>query len=260
MVYDIQKLKDLGFNTIRKHVKTEFFRYYYYCDKLGMLVWQDMPSGNIDGSGSWDSSKMDGGVDHKRTQESKDNYYKEWGEIIENLKFFQSIIIWTPFNEDWGQFDTCTVVNFTLQHDDSRLINAASGGNHRTCSDFVDIHPYPSPNYFFKYESLINVIGEYGGLGLEIKGHTWKDDNWGYEVLKDKIEVTNRYIEFINMLIDLIPQGISAGIYTQTTDVEGEINGLMTYDRNETKVYDAIREYNKKINNFKMLFFLTIII
>ena len=247
MVYDIQKLKDLGFNTIRKHVKTEFFRYYYYCDKLGMLVWQDMPSGNIDGSGSWDSSKMDGGVDHKRTQESKDNYYKEWGEIIENLKFFQSIIIWTPFNEDWGQFDTCTVVNFTLQHDDSRLINAASGGNHRTCSDFVDIHPYPSPNYFFKYESLINVIGEYGGLGLEIKGHTWKDDNWGYEVLKDKIEVTNRYIEFINMLIDLIPQGISAGIYTQTTDVEGEINGLMTYDRNETKVYDAIREYNKKV-------------
>ena len=249
MIYDIQKLKDLGFNTIRKHIKTECDRYYYYCDKIGMLVWQDMPAGNIDDSGAWDNSRMDGGRDNKRTEKSKNTYYKEWGEIIDNLKFFQSIIIWVPFNEAMGQFDTEAVVNFTLAHDDSRLINAASGGNHRQCSHFVDIHSYPGPNYFFKYESLINVIGEYGGLALEIKGHTWKDDNWGYEVLKDKIAVTNRYIEFINALINLVPQGISAGIYTQTTDVEGEINGLMTYDRNETKVYDVVKEYHQKIIN-----------
>ena len=247
MVYDIQKLKDWGFNTIRKHIKTEFFRYYYQCDKIGMLLWQDMPSGNVDGSGSWDDSHMDGGSDTVRTQQSKDNYHKEWKEIIENFKFFQCIIVWTPFNEAWGQFDTEEVVQFTRNLDSSRLVNAASGGNHRNCSDFVDIHSYPGPNYFLKYESLINVIGEYGGLALEIKNHTWKEDNWGYEVLKDKFELTNRYIQFINTLIELVPEGISAAIYTQTTDVEGEINGLMTYDRNETKIFDVIKEYHQKL-------------
>jgi len=247
MVYDIQKLKDLGFNAIRKHVKVEPFRYYYECDKIGMVVWQDMPSGNVDGSGSWDSTHMDGGTDTVRTQESKDNYYKEWGEIIENLKFFQCIIVWTPFNEAWGQFETEAVVKFTQNKDNSRLINAASGGNHRPVGNFLDLHTYSAPSYPLQYDGLINVIGEYGGLGLEIKNHTWKDDNWGYQVLNDKLELTNRYIEYINNLIELIPQGISAAIYTQTTDVEGEINGLMTYDRNETKIYDAIKGYHEKL-------------
>ena len=91
------------------------------------------------------------------------------------------------------------------------------------------------------------MIGEYGGLGLEIKNHTWKEDNWGYQVLTDKIEVTNRYIEFINILINLIPEGISAAIYTQTTDVESEINGIMTYDRNDTKVLEVIKDYHEKL-------------
>ena len=247
MVYDIQKLKEFGFNTIRKHVKTEPFRYYYECDKIGMVIWQDMPSGNVDGTGSWDDTHIDGGKDTVRTQESKDNYYKEWGEIIDNLKFFQCIIVWTPFNEAWGQFETEAVVNFTRDKDSSRLINAASGGNHRIVGNFIDIHSYPNPNYKLKYDGLINVIGEYGGLGLEIKNHTWKEDNWGYQVLNDKIELTNRYIEYIDNLIDLVPQGISAAIYTQTTDVESEMNGLMTYDRNETKIYDVIKECHEKL-------------
>ena len=197
MVYDIQKLKDLGFNAIRKHVKVEPFRYYYECDKIGMVVWQDMPSGNVDGSGSWDRTEA--------------------------------------------------VVKFTQNKDNSRLINAASGGNHRPVGNFLDLHTYSAPSYPLQYDGLINVIGEYGGLGLEIKNHTWKDDNWGYQVLNDKLELTNRYIEYINNLIELIPQGISAAIYTQTTDVEGEINGLMTYDRNETKIYHAIKGYHEKL-------------
>ena len=247
MLYDIQKMKDLGFNTLRKHVKIESFRYYYQCDKIGMIIWQDMPSGNVDGTGSWDDTHIDGGKDTVRTQESKDNYYKEWGEIIDNLKFFQCIIVWTPFNEAWGQFETEAVVNFTRDKDSSRLINAASGGNHRIAGNFIDIHSYPNPNYKLKYDGLINVIGEYGGLGLEIKNHTWKEDNWGYQVLNDKIELTNRYIEYIENLIDLVPQGISAAIYTQTTDVESEMNGLLTYDRNETKIYDVIKEYHEKL-------------
>ena len=186
MLFDIQTMKNLGFNTMRKHAKTESFRYYYNCDKLGMLVWQDMPSGNVDGSGSWDSGKMDGGSDTKRTAFSKENYRREWVEIIENLKFFQCIIIWTPFNEAWGQFETESIVQLTRETDNTRLVNAASGGNHRKCSDFVDLHPYPDPRYFFKYENLINVIGEFGGLGLEIKNHTWKDNNWSYYMVKNK--------------------------------------------------------------------------
>ena len=248
MLFDIQKMKDLGFNTLRKHVKTESFRYYYNCDKLGMLVWQDMPSGNVDGSGSWDSTHMDGGTDAQRTEFSKENYKKEWKEIIENLKFFQCIIIWTPFNEAWGQFETEEIVRITKERDNTRLINAASGGNHRTCSDFVDMHTYPDPSDVLQYESLINVIGEFGGLGLEIKNHTWKDNNWSYYMVKSKEELTGNYTLYINKLKDeLVPQGISAAIYTQVTDVEGEINGLITYDRFDVKIYDSIKKVNEEL-------------
>ena len=248
MLFDIQTMKNLGFNTLRKHAKTENFRYYYNCDKIGMLVWQDMPSGNVDGSGSWDSIHMDGGSDTKRTDFSKSNYRAEWVEIIENLKFFQCIIVWTPFNEAWGQFETESIVQLTREKDSTRLVNAASGGNHRTCSDFVDLHPYPNPRYELKYESLINVIGEFGGLGLEIKNHTWKDNNWSYYMVKSKEELTGNYTLYINTLKnDLVPQGISAAIYTQVTDCEGEINGLMTYDRYEVKIYDTIKKVNEEL-------------
>jgi hypothetical protein len=208
-----------------------------------------MPSGNVgSGGGSWDSSHMDGGTDTQRTQESKDNYYKEWGEIIENLKFFQCIIIWTPFNEAWGQFETEAVVQFTRGKDNSRLVNAASGGNHRIISDFLDLHTYPGPSYILKNTSLINVIGEYGGLGLEIKNHTWKDKNWSYYIVGNKDELTGNYTLYINRIKDeLVPQGISAAIYTQVTDCEGEINGLMTYDRFEVKIYDSIKKVNEEL-------------
>ena len=245
MIFDIEKLKYLGFNTIRKHIKIEPYRYYYQCDKIGMLVWQDMPAGNIGGN-QWDSVNINGGTDAKRTNESKNNYYKEWGEIIDNLKFFQSIIIWVPFNEAWGQFDTEKVVEFTKKKDPLRLINAASGGNHRICGNILDLHHYPNPDQFLKEESLINVLGEYGGLGLEIKGHTWKDDNWGYAVLESKEEITERYMEYIVSLIGLAEKGISAAIYTQTTDVESEINGLITYDREEVK---AIEKFIRSSND-----------
>ena len=247
MIYDIKKLKELGFNTIRKHAKVESLRYYYQCDKIGMLVWQDMPSGNMDNSTKWNKSHINGGNDTIRTEFSKNNYYKEWGEIIENLKFFQCIIIWIPFNEAWGQFDTEKVVEFTKRKDNTRLIDAASGGNHRICGDFLDLHHYPNPDYFLKYADLINIFGEYGGLSLKINNHTWNEINWGYEVVNDRNQLTAKYIEYINDIIKMIPQGISAAIYTQTTDVESEINGLMTYDRNETKVFNIIKEYNQKL-------------
>ena len=185
----------------------------------------------------------------KRSDESKNNYYQEWSEIINNLKFFQCIIIWVPFNEAWGQFDTEKVVEFTNKQDPTRLINSASGGNHRNCGNFLDLHNYPEPSQYLKVENLINILGEFGGLGLDIKGHTWKDDNWGYKTFKTKEEVTEKYEEYINLIINSF-KGFSAAIYTQTTDVETEINGLITYDRAEIKVDKGrIKAANEKIIN-----------
>jgi hypothetical protein len=249
MIYDINKLKQLGFNTIRKHVKIEPLRYYYNCDKIGMLVWQDMPSGDF-GNNIRKQLELDKGTDRRRSEQSIETYYKEWGEIIDNLKFFQCIIIWIPFNEAWGQFDTEKVANFTLQKDSSRLINVASGGNFRKGGNIFDIHRYPKPMQSSKMKDQINVIGEYGGLGLEINNHTWKRHNWGYVKLHSKKEVTEQYVQFIDDLIKLIKDGTSAAIYTQTTDVEVEINGLITYDREEMKIFeDQIKEANVKLIN-----------
>ena len=249
MIYDINKLKQLGFNTIRKHVKIEPLRYYYNCDKIGMLVWQDMPSGDF-GNNIRKQLELDKGTDRRRSEQSIETYYKEWGEIIDNLKFFQCIIIWIPFNEAWGQFDTEKVANFTLQKDSSRLINVASGGNFRKGGNIFDIHRYPKPMQSTKIKDHINVIGEYGGLGLEISNHTWKRHNWGYVKLHSKKEVTEQYVQFIDDLIKLIKDGTSAAIYTQTTDVEVEINGLITYDREEMKIFeDQIKEANVKLIN-----------
>ena len=150
--------------------------------------------------------------------------------------------------EAWGQFNTEEIVLFTNKKDPLRLINAASGGNHRNCSNFLDSHSYPEPKQLLENAHLINVIGEYGGLSLAIKNHTWKDDNFGYLVRKTKKELTSRYEEYINKLIELIKTGVSAAIYTQTTDVEGEINGLITYDRAEVKLLEEIvNSANKKI-------------
>jgi beta-galactosidase/beta-glucuronidase len=248
MIYDINKLKQLGFNTIRKHIKIEPYRYYYYCDKIGMLVWQDMPSGDRQNN-KWEFLKLNAGDDVNRSEESKNNYYKEWSEIIDNLKFFQCIIVWIPFNEGWGQFDTEKVVEFTKKQDSTRLINAASGGNHRICGNFLDLHSYPHPAQYLKVDNLINILGEFGGLALDIKGHTWKEDNWGYKTCKSKEEVTEKYEEYINLLINSF-KSFSAAIYTQTTDVEIEINGLITYDRAEIKVIEQrIKAANEKIIN-----------
>ena len=247
MIYDINKLKELGFNTIRKHVKIEPYRYYYYCDIIGMLIWQDMPSGD-QGKNIRKQYKLDKGTDRRRSKASIETYYKEWGEIIDNLNFFQCIIIWIPFNEAWGQFDTEKVANFTIKKDSTRLLNIASGGNHRKGGNIFDLHHYPEPSQSMIYKDEINVIGEYGGLGLEICNHTWKKNNWGYVKLKSKEEVTEKYVEFIDEIINLTKNGTSAAIYTQTTDVEIEINGLITYDRAEMKIdEEKIKEANFKL-------------
>lgn len=248
--YDIQKTKDFGFNMIRKHVKVEPARWYYWCDKLGIIVWQDMPSG---GKGpGWVTDRYFEGSLSERTTESEATYKKEWKEIIDYLYSVPSIGVWVPFNESWGQFKTPEIVEWTKNYDPSRLVNPASGGNHYPVGDILDIHNYPDPEMYFYEPERVTVLGEYGGIGRKIEGHTWvKDQGWGYVEYDTEEKVTDTYVEYANELLELIPQGFSAAVYTQTTDCEVELNGLMTYDRAVVKMNEQrIREINLKISNY----------
>ena len=261
LAFDIVKTKEFGYNMIRKHIKVEPARWYYHCDRLGMVVWQDMPSmaGNVDvfqNDGiydpQWGRKAYDTGWDYPLSETAKATYYKEWGEIMAQLKKFPCIVVWVPFNEAWGQFDTEAVTEFTREQDPSRLINAASGGNYRHCGDILDSHNYPKPKMLLRSEGeQIDVVGEYGGIGYAVSGHTWQEEgNWGYkgkcESGEEVLEKYTRYAE--EYLIPGIADGVAAAVYTQTTDVEVEVNGLMTYDRKVIKVdIEQLREVNMKV-------------
>lgn len=241
--FDIEKTKEMGFNMIRKHVKTEPARWYYHADQLGMLVWQDMPSGDLGNRWNPDPGRYGTGTEQDRTEESKSYFNNEWKEIMDDLHNHPSIVVWVPFNEAWGQFDTEKVVDWTVAHDPSRLVNGASGGNYTKSGHIIDIHNYPDPQMpkaeLFGKDQIL-VLGEYGGLGLPLEGHTWQEkDNWGYRSFENKTDLKQRYSEYIDRVAGLIEKGLSAAIYTQTTDVEIEINGLMTYDRKVVKMPES---------------------
>ena len=247
LLYDIKKTKDWGFNMIRKHVKVEPARWYYHCDREGILVWQDMPSGDM--GNQWGPREYNAGTDKNRTQESISNFYAEWKEIMNLCMSNPSVVVWVPFNEAWGQFDTEKVVAWTEVYDPSRLVNPASGGNHRACGDILDLHNYPGPEMYLADPMRVNVLGEYGGIGLALDGHLWWNNrNWGYIQFKSSDEVTAEYVKYAKELKTLVKKGFSAAVYTQTTDVEGEVNGLMTYDRKVIKINeDAVRKINKEV-------------
>uniref|UniRef100_UPI00404821F4 glycoside hydrolase family 2 protein n=1 Tax=Algoriphagus sp. TaxID=1872435 RepID=UPI00404821F4 len=245
LLFDIQKTREMGFNMIRKHVKVEPARWYYHADRLGMLVWQDMPSGDLGNRWEVRPGVIRKGVNRERTAASEKIFTTEWTEIIKEFKFFPSIVVWVPFNEAWGQFKTKEITALTRELDPTRLINSASGGNfelagNRVVGDILDLHNYPDPvmpdpAVFGTTISL--VLGEYGGLGLPLEGHTWQQkDNWGYQSFKSKEELEARYRTLVADLNELIPKGLAAAVYTQTTDVEIETNGLMTYDRKVIKI------------------------
>ena len=269
--FDVIKTKEMGFNMIRKHIKVEPARWYYFCDKHGLMVWQDMPCIGDHSkrvmpardkeiqeaiSNKWPNDSFIGGTMCNIPQQWKDNYYREWGEIISALKPFQCIVVWVPFNEGWGQFDTPEVVRFTREQDPTRLINPASGGNfdlsggREGMGDILDVHHYPCPAMNAFESKLVNVLGEYGGIGLPIEGHTWNiDHKWGYGGNKKTAEdVIKQYEDFLEMLKVFVQTGCAAAVYTQTTDVEGEVNGLMTYDRKVVKVdEERISKGNKSV-------------
>ena len=247
LIFDIQKTKDLGFNMIRKHVKVEHARWYMHCDRLGILVWQDMPSG--DRSPQWQTRNYFNGTELIRSPESEANYRKEWKEIIDYLYNHPSIVVWVPFNEAWGQFKTVEIVEWTKAYNPSRLVNPASGGNHYRTGDMLDIHNYPGPELSMYDAERVNVLGEYGGIGLPLEGHLWQPDrNWGYVQFKNSKEATDEYVKFAEMLKKMVKVGYSAAVYTQTTDVEIEVNGLITYDRKVIKLEaDRVRKVNAEL-------------
>ncbi|NIA28599.1 MAG: glycoside hydrolase family 2 [Actinobacteria bacterium] len=217
--YDLEITKKMGFNMVRKHVKVEPDRWYYFCDKMGLLVWQDMPSGkNI-------------------TSADKKQFELELKRMITGLYNHPSIIMWVPFNEGWGQYDSRRITEEIKALDPSRLVDHASGWTDRGVGDVHDIHSYPDPKSPDPEPKRAAVLGEFGGLGFIVPDHAWNPKGWGYDVLQDSNGLLLRYENLYKQLLPLIQKpGLSAAVYTQTTDVETENNGLMTYDRKVIKM------------------------
>ena len=238
LLYDIEITKELGFNMIRKHVKVEPLRWYYHCDRLGMLVWQDMPNGG------WF-------IFRKRRSKGKEYFRKELQSMITTLYNSPSIVVWVPFNEGWGQFNTKKVIQEIKVRDPTRLLNAASGWFDKKVGDIRDIHVYPGPKMPGNLEGRAAVIGEFGGLGLNVQGHIWRSKlKFAYKKYKSSEILTEKYAQLIQDLNPLIKAGLCAAIYTQITDVEMEINGLLTYDRDIIKIDEQrLRELNLSLYN-----------
>ena len=238
MKSDIEYLKAAGFNMIRKHIKVEPRRFYYHCDKMGMMLWQDQVSGGT--NPPW-TRLAPNPKDAEWKDADHEQFLKEFEAMVDTLENHPSIVVWVPFNEAWGQHRTVEVGKWTEQRDPTRLVNIASGGNFWPVGDIVDEHRYPHPGYPFdakRDEGFIKVMGEFGGHGWPVLGHLYDNSrrNWGYGGLPKSLdEYKDRYRESLRLLVELKSQGIAAGVYTQTTDVEGEINGLLTYDRKVQK-------------------------
>ena len=233
---DIETTRRLGFNLIRKHVKVEPARWYYHADKLGVLVWQDMPSGMLSGN---QQTPPDPGV-----------FAAELEHMIDARRNHPSIIMWVPFNEGWGQHETEKYVAWIKQKDPSRLVNNASGWTDKNVGDVSDVHSYPYPIRPPLEDQRAAVLGEFGGLGLPIEGHTWLGkDNWGYRTYKTTDELGQAYRDLMYQLRILVGEGLSAAIYTQTTDVEIEVNGMLTYDREVVKLPADAKELSARLSS-----------
>jgi beta-galactosidase/beta-glucuronidase len=243
---DIDTLKRMGFNMCRKHVKVEPARYYYWCDKLGFMVWQDMPSAMPK---EHSAVKRNGGEDLPFTAGEDADFRHELEAEIRNLHNAPSIIAWVPFNEGWGQHDTNAILQWVKSLDGSRLVDGPSGWEDRGYGDMKDMHEYPGPAMYPVMDDRASVLGEFGGLGLPIDDHLWWNKrNWGYRTFADRTALQAGYEDLMQKLEPLVQHGLAAAIYTQTTDVEGEVNGLMTYDRKVIKYdVDKLAQWHKRI-------------
>jgi hypothetical protein len=220
--HDLRFLKSAGFNLVRKHVKVEPERWYYYCDKLGLLVWQDMPSGN--------NNTLDGRI----------RFESELRRMIVQLQNHPCIATWVIFNESWGQFDTERLTQAVKEWDPTRLVDSASGWTDKHVGDLNDSHNYPFPETPAADSTRATVAGEFGGLGLPLPGHEWSTDYWSYQTLPDAAALEAWYYALLQEIwSQKEKRGLSAAIYTQTADVETECNGLLSYDRRVEKISPA---------------------
>ncbi len=236
MCYDLEMLKKMGFNMLRKHVKVENRRFYYHTDRMGLLVWQDMPSGD---EYIWGDKP-----DITKSAADSAIFMTELKQMISTKFNNPSIIMWVIYNEGWGQYATPAVTAWAAALDTTRLINSASGWTDRGTGDVLDVHHYPEPVSPRPERERAIVLGEFGGLGLPVEGHTWEEKNWGYEKMGDTGDLLGKYGSFYEKVREMVEKrGLSASVYTQTTDVETETNGLMTYDRKVDKMgYGNVRK------------------
>lgn len=239
--YDIQVTKDLGFNMLRKHVKVEPQRFYYWCDVMGVLVWQDMPSGG----------RRPARIPERSAAAAR-QFKQEYREMIDGLYNHPSIVMWIPFNEGWGQYRTEEIVKWTQLHDPTRLVNNASGWADQGIGDVVDRHAYPGPAMHPPENNRASILGEFGGQALAIEEHLWIQDFSRapdhFKTSKSRARLHDEYEQLILALYPLVEDGLAAAVYTQMTDVESEVNGLMTYDRDVIKFDEEhLREIHGKL-------------
>ena len=236
MTFEIDFLKKSGFNMLRKHIKVEPDRYYYLCDKLGILVWQDMPSGFLEGQNERPGEQ----IEPLRRSLAKEQYELELRRMMNRLHNHPSIVAWVVQNEGWGQYENPRLAAWVKGMDPSRVVNAISGWNDRNAGDFYDIHTYePEPRAPDPKPNRVVVIGEFGGIGWPVQGHLWNPEmrNWGYQTYQSADEVLKAYQKKYAKIVEYYQKlSLSACVYTQTTDVEGEVNGLLTYDREVIKI------------------------
>lgn len=242
--YDVEMTKKMGFNMARKHVKVEPARWYYWCDKLGLLVWQDMPSG--------DERVKPDGTELIRNERSAKQFEAELREVMDGFYNHPSIVMWVIFNEGWGQYDTERLTAWAEQYDATRLINPASGWLDVGVGRVKDIHRYPGPALPEGEADRVAVLGEFGGQALAVEDHLWVNDlekaPTHFKTSNTRAALQTEYAALIRDLEPLIKQGLSAAVYTQTTDVESEVNGLMTYDREILKIpTDTLRALHEPL-------------
>ncbi len=259
LIYDIQTAKDLGFNMLRKHIKVEPMRWYYHCDRIGMLVWQDMPSGGSQYKIPIISAPLITGIHIKdkhyrwfarEDAVQRDAYYEELEEMILQLRNVPSIVLWVPFNEGWGQFDAEKACELIKELDHTRLIDHASGWHDQGIGQLQSLHVYFRP-YRFKPDKRGRavVLSEFGGYNLRVEGHCFNEIDFGYKKLKDQDELWTAYEKlFREQILPAIPKGLTATVYTQVSDVEDELNGLFTYDRAVVKLpADKLKALNNEM-------------